>query len=301
MKIITLFTKSDLDYCRTTFRSVRAGMGGQMITVLNDGSLTDAECTELQTELGEGFRVVSRSEADKCLGGHLRLGARLSDLVNRRPVLMKLLHVDVLSDGGDYLFVDADVIFTRAIDVEALRGSLSKWDSAISLNPRFCAYSFRPTDARRVRGSIFKANSGVFYQRAGLDVAAAAASILQKSEDSYLERPWLEQSTRAQIYGEFNCGVFARDDVYTPKPFSSVKDWPPVCHCMGGFRDALTRDVSLSRLNQLLASSGKVQIRINEAKHTTMLRYLADYLAKRISDRIWLVRRSFTRNPIGQR
>ena len=280
MQFITLFSGTDCATCQLSFVSAHEALGGVRIIAVDDGTVSDSQAQELRRQTGDWLEIIPSRKAYEVLTDKLYFDGKIDRLIHSRRVLQKLFQVDAVAEGS-YFYFDSDVVFLRKVDAKALEAELETCDAIISANPRWCAYSYGFGDIGRIRRSLYRINSGVFVQREGMNVREAAMWILGSSSAAYLERTWVEQSTRAQIYNNYRCKVFSEDAVGEPRLGKGCEDQPYLAHFMGPMR-ALMEDWRAEDVLKSIDNSAPVRLAAGPARRNGIGLYYADRVKRHV-------------------
>lgn len=283
MQFITLFSGTDCATCALSFVSAHEALGGARIIAVDDGTVSEAQAQELRRKTGEWLKIVPAKMAYEILTDKTYLTSRVDRLLESRRVMQKLFQVDAIAEGN-YFYFDSDVVFLRKVDVPAIESELESSDAIISANPRFCAYCFSAFEVGGIRRSLYRLNSGVFAQRAEVPTRDTANLMLGGATDGYLRRTWLEQSTRAQIYGKYRCQVFSDQAAGDPIENGGLGGQPHAVHFMGGTRGMMNNWSPASVLEQI-RSSAPVRWEAGPARRNSVRLYYADRIRRHLFNR----------------
>lgn len=280
MQFVTLFSGADCATCALSFVSAHAALGGARIIAVDDGTVSELQAQDVRRQTGDWLEIIPARKAYEILTDKLYFDGKTDRLLQSRRVLQKLFQVDAVAEGP-YFYFDSDVVFLRKIDLKALAAELDTCGAIISANPRWCAYSYGFGDFGRILRSIYRVNSGVFLQREGLNVRQEAMWILGSSSAGYLERTWVEQSTRAQIYSNYRCKVFFEDVVGEPRFGKGYEDQSHLVHFMGSLR-ALMKDWRLEDVLNSIHKSAAVSLAAGAARRNNIGLYYADRVKRHL-------------------
>jgi hypothetical protein len=283
MQFITLFSGADCATCALSFVSAHEALGGVRIIAVDDGTVSEAQAQEMRRKTGEWLEIIPAKKAYEVLTDKTYLTSRVDRLLQSRRVMQKLFQVDAIAEGN-YFYFDSDVVFLRKVDVPAMESELESCDAIISANPRFCAYCFSAFEVGAIRRSLYRLNSGVFAQRAEVATRDTANLMLGGATDGYLRRTWVEQSTRAQIYGKYRCQVFSDRAAGDPIANGTLGDQPHAAHFMGGTRGMMSNWTAASVLEQI-RSSAPVRWPAGPARRNSVRLYYADRIRRHLFNR----------------
>jgi len=283
LKFVSLFSASDFPTCHLSFVSAHEALGLERIVAVEDGTVSAEQADELRRKTGEWLEIIPARVAYDLLREKLSLPDQIERLLKSRRVLQKLFQIDVVG-GGDYFYFDSDVVFLKKVDLTALMEDLTSVDVLISANPRFCAYSYAFSDISRIQQSLYRTNSGVFVQREGISVGETAARILGSASSEYLQRNWVEQSTRAQIYSNYRCNVFSEETVGEFRQDKDLGGQPDLVHFMGSAR-SMMYSWSEEQIRECIRQSESTHLASASARRNSVSLYYADRVRRHLFNR----------------
>jgi hypothetical protein len=283
MQLISLFSAEDCAYCPLSFVSAHEALGVERIVAVEDGTVSSRQADELRRKTGDWLEIISAPVAYDLLRQKLPVPENIDRLLKSRPVLQKLFQIDAVARGA-YFYFDSDVVFLRKVDLKAMENDLSSCDVIISIDPRFCCYSFGFSDVSRIRNSMYRMNSGVFVQRDEVSLCQAASEALSMSTREYLTRNWVEQSTRSQLYSTYRCKVFSEESVSEPRASVALDGQPAVVHFMGAHRKLMPHWGREDVLNNIRQSEPR-KLETNTARRNGLSLYYADRIRRHLYNR----------------